>query len=67
MLGRPFGIGVDQVMAGATDSHKDASVTEPPPTPEGKLVVNVLCVPLLTALTDRVDADVLSLQLPVEL
>ncbi len=55
MLCRPFGIGVDQVMAGAADRHKDASVTELPPTPEGKLVVNVLCVPLLAALTGRVD------------
>ena len=55
MLCRPFGIGVDQVMAGTADRHKDSGITELPPTPEGKLVVNVLCVPLLTALTGRVD------------
>jgi|694.fasta_scaffold20096_13 hypothetical protein len=54
-------------MAGTTDSHKDCGVTELPPTTERKLVVNVLCVPLLAALTDRVDADILSLKLPVEL
>jgi hypothetical protein len=54
-------------MAGATDCHKDCGIAELPPATEGKFVVNVLCVPLLAALTDRVDADILSLKLPVEL
>ena len=66
MVFGPEWVVVDEVVTSTAHPHKYGNVTELPTATEGKLVMNVLRLPLVAAFTGRVDSEVLSLEFPVE-